>query len=669
MSNIPKITGPLTAANAAVGRTTGQLKANEIQKLVDVLPIADQANLAATGTAPAPVALPPVFSKLSPRDQQALRELPPHLATEVLTKLPSNIDAARAEVSNRLLAKAQGLVGGDGVTFEPAHLFRVSDAAIAFKVLSDLTPADRGRLEGLAFRRVGGSTFDEGHQGRETDGAAIVEVERGKGMFGKLGFKAAALFEMWAMTAPLGLMLKAWFPHALSEYRSRVIEIGDAQAQRMKEVMFHEIGHQVQFGAETDYAGMAEWAKLSGWKDGAGGAAMGVDSEGQVRALNPGVRPTRTDNFVYQDFTEDLTPKKLQAALAEISDPELRKEFETTAKVKRTMQAAIKEVFGVEAMGYSMVNPLEDFAETFRAFYNDDALLVRKAPDKFLFLNAQSRRFAPDQVAEMFKSAGKDPMRVATGLAQTGISQETIDKIFKANGLKADVKVLGTEARGAAAAARSRNEQLPAFREAFMTIQTKVADQDLQFISTFTKDPGKALGEGVWNRLSPAEQAQFGTEPQRVSIVQRMQRGAMSYASGAAQGYKEIEREAIKNFGEKLIDDPNFRKALQENPRRALAAVSRNLPPALLRAVADPAMAASFKTFAGTIDQLLRYDQHILVGGGDLKKMFQANLENLDEATLDASIGTLKSDPKRMAEVFCGIGLVEVNGIKVPPGG
>ena len=653
MSNISKVTSTPGTGPLAGQRSTGQLKVDELAKLVDLLPVADQVNLAG-GSAPA-IEFPAVFEKLSTRDKNALKELPPAFVKELLKDVSANVDAAKLDISSRLLAKAKALVPGEGAKFEPAEAFRVSDAAIAFQVINDLSPADRARLEGVSFNRVPSAILSQAHRGREADGAAIMDVDKGKGAMGKLGYRLAALFEQWALTAPLGLMLKAWFPHALAEYRNRTIEIGDAQATRMRETLTHEIGHQVQFGKEMDLEGINEWAKLSGWKNATGAGSVVFDENGVLRGFDKDVRPTRTNNFVYENFTEDLTPAKAREVLADINDPELRREFEQTLKVKQNLRGAIKEIFGVEALGYSMTDPLEDFAESYRAFYMDPELLVKKAPDKFLFINAQSRRFAPNQVQDFFTRSGKDAQKIATALTGTGIAQETVDRIFRSNGIAADAKALGKTAGVELAAARvGSGTAIPAFRQAYMLVQQKAAERDLAFVSAFTQDPAKALGD-LWGKLSPAERGQFAEEGKRVELVQKMQRGQMSYVSAASQGYRDIEIAAIQQFGRKLLDDGDFRKALQTNPRQALASVAKNMPPSLLKAVTDPKMQASFKQFAGTVDRLVAYDNIPLLGGGDMRAAFEKNLENVNDEALTASLGLLREDPEKMAKVFVGL--------------
>ncbi|MEB3195618.1 MAG: hypothetical protein VKP62_00290 [Candidatus Sericytochromatia bacterium] len=668
MTHLSNVPGGGAQGTGKLGgkRATGPIQLDRLREILEETAPADRVELA--GAASQAFPLPPVYHKLSARDRAALEALPAEVRKELLTDVPAKVELARLEVSRRLQVRTAALIPGEGLRFEPPDLFRISDAAIAFQVLSDLTPQDRARLEGLELRRVSESTFDEAHLHRKTDGAAELAIEGGRGLAGQVGFQLARLFERFALTTPVGLMLRAWFPHALAEYRERRIEMGDAQAARMREVLVHELGHQVQFGMGLDLAGMREWALLSGWKDAAGNEAFGVDAEGRVRALNAGVRPARKDNFVYDNFTERLTPEAIARAASEIQDPELRREFEQTLKVKQNMREAIKEVFGVEALGYAMVNPLEDFAESFRAFYTDPTLLARKAPDKFLFLNASSRKYSPDQAQALLRQVGRDAQKVATELSTSGISQETFDRIAKANGIRANTAVLGSQAEGALALARKAGKPLLPLQQAFMLIQEKVSARDATFVATFTRDPAQALG-ALWSRLSPAEQGQFETEARRLDVIQRMQGGTMSFASAAAQGYRAIEVDAIRRFGKMLLDDAGFRRALQRDPESALAPVARGLPAVLREAVKQPELRASLALFAERLDALIRYDQVPLLGGGDLHRMFEANLQRIDEATLAASIGTLRENPKRMAEVFCGLGVVEVDGIRVPPGG
>jgi hypothetical protein len=649
-----------TTGNLATPQAAAQVNSQELAKLVESLPINDQINLKG-GAAAEAAELPAIFGKLSPRDQQTLMELPAAVRQKVLDGAPSDVDAAKFQIAQNLLKMSRDLMPGSGISFDPPKAWRVSDAAIAYGTLSNLSVADRARLEGVTFKRAASTLVEDSHQKRDADGLAAMNVKQGADALSQVGFKFANLLEKFAPS--VALMLRAWFPHALSESHNREVVIGDAQATRMKEVLIHEIGHQVEFGKDLDLGLMNEWNKLSGWT-GKDGGAIGVRPDGRLEGFDPTVRPGRTDNFVYDNFTEDLDPKAVAEAAAAIGDPELKAEFLRTVEVKKNLQSAIKEIFGVEARGYSMTNPKEDFAESYRAYYNDVELLVRKAPDKFLFMNAQSRRYSPEDVKALFERAGKDPQAVATGLATTGLNQDTLGRIYKLNGLQADGRTLAAEAAKALADA---GEAVPAFRKAWMTLQQKVTDKqpDLAFVGTFVNDPAKAFG-ALWNEFSDAEKAQFADMAARQGIINDMKAGQMSFMSGANQGLQAMEVQAIQGFFGNLVQDKAFRGALQSDAAAALAKHD-TLPAALKAAAASPETAQALGRFTATMDALLSHDDDWIVGGDDLKEKILTYVGDIQSPeTLDAALNFLKTNPEKAARVAAGLDVLTTQD--GPPG-
>lgn len=666
MSNVNFNSTRPTTGNLAIPQVAAQVNAQELATLVESLPIADQVNL--TGGAAAE--LPAVFGQLSARDQQTLMDLPPAVRQKVLDGVSSDVDAAKFSIAQSLLKMSKDLMPGSGIAFDPPKAWRVSDAAIAYSTLADLSVADRARLEGVTFKRAKSTLVEDSHQSRDADGLAAMDAQQGTDVMSKAGFKLANLFEKFA--PQIALMLRAWFPHALSESHNREVVIGDAQATRMKEVLVHEIGHQVQFGKDLDLNLMNEWNKLSGWTGQEGGAiggapvasAIGVREDGRLEGFDPTVRPARTDNFVYDNFAEDLDPKAVATAAASIADPELKAEFLRTVEVKKNLEGSIKEIFGVEARGYSMTNPKEDFAESYRAYYNDVELLVRKAPDKFLFLNAQSRRYSPEQVQALFERAGKNPQAVATDLATTGLNQDTLARVYKMNGLNANQHSLAADAAKALAEVGS---DLSAFRKGWMTLQEKVTSKnpDLAFVGTFVNDPAKAFG-ALWNEFSDAEKAQFADTTARQAIVNEMKAGQMSYVSGANQGLRAIEMQSIQGFFGAITEDPAFRAQLQAEPGKALAAAT-SLPTALKAGAADPAAQAALGKFVATLDTLLSHDDDWLVGSGDVKKKIMEFASDLDSPeTLDAAMAFLQKNPEKAARVAAGLDVLTTQD--GPPG-
>ncbi|HEY9722574.1 MAG TPA: hypothetical protein V6D47_11185 [Oscillatoriaceae cyanobacterium] len=646
--NTPKTTGPIQTTPSAPGATSDS---SDLSGLVKSLSIGDQVHFQVD-----PNTLPSIFTQLTPRDQQALLELPPAVAQTVLSdNVPSNVDAAKYQIAQNLLELSKSLVPGGSLTFNPPQAWGVADAAIAYKVVNNMSYSDRQRIAGTTLDRKTTTLInDGGGQSHAADGKADLTMEQGHGFLGRTGCYFANLFEKWSLTAPLGLMLRDWFPHALENYHSRTIEIGDAQASRMEQVLTHEFGHQVEFGpaAEPDLQLMSEWAKLSGWQDAKGNPAIGVEvgASGDQSGLAASVRPTKTDNFVYQDFTKEITPQEVQATAAQIPDPQLRAEFLQTAKIKKNLQAAIKETVGADVKGYSMASPLEDFAESYRAFYMDPATLAKSAPDKFLFLNSISKKYTPAQVQQYFKAAGQDPQAVATKLATTGLMQSTLDNIYKANGLTANAQALGQ----AAAQSLNTDSKLPAITQAFLTLQQKVSAGDLSFVSSFTKDPSKALGD-LWGKLSTAEKAQFSTENQRVALVQGMQTGKISGAAMASQTVSDTSKAAMQDFAQRLITDGGLRSQLSGNPDAVLDdSAFQSFPPALQKQFQDPAFRKNFAQFVGSLNGQLSGASKLPFIGADLVNHVGSQISNWDNATLSGAMTLVGKNPDTAAKVFTG---------------
>ncbi|MDB5097510.1 MAG: hypothetical protein JWM80_1931 [Cyanobacteria bacterium RYN_339] len=632
MSNVNFNAGKVGTDNLGTQRGTVKLDAGALNQLTATLPIADKMKLAGGGAS----TMPEIFAKLTPRDQAALLDLPAPIRNQVLADVSSDVDTARYVITSRLVKLASALVPGAGLSFEPAKAWRLSDAAIAYSVLGDLSPAEAKRLEGVSLKRVNSTLLAD--KTRESDGKAALTLDAGHatatvGMLKRTGFRVSAFLERHAITHAIGTYLGHWFPHPAQRAEvDRTILLGDAQVTRMREVLCHEVGHQVQFGPNTDLGEIREWAKLSGWKNADGTPSNGLDASGNLLDMDPSVRPSRQDNFVYDTFAGELTPDKLQAAMAEIADPELKREFATTAKVQNNIRGAVKEVFGVDARGYSMTSPLEDYAESFRAFHQDTELLVAKAPDKFLYLNAQSGRYTADQVQVFFQRANKDPRKVATDLvANTALNQDTVNRLFKVNGLSADVQALGASARKQLAAGNVSDP----FRAAFLLVQEKVAAKDLGFIGTFTQDAAKALGAG-WAKLTPAQQAQFATVEKRQAMVQKMQVGLASAATLSNQGHTDIQDQALRDLAAILLKNPT-------GPWQVPPTVVAALPPAAARAV---------RQNPKQIEAFVKEFQRLYGGNAVDDGKIDALVGGLNPANLEAAFGQVAKDPKAAAQVL-----------------
>lgn len=594
--------------------------------------------------------LPAALQGLAPGEREALTRLSPGARMVAFAELPADAEAAKLAVAKRLTDYAASRVPGKGATFEGS--WQLADAAIAAETLDKMSMPDRARLEGVVFKRAAAAKVDDALQSRDSKGlASMAAAENDEfGALGKAGRSLVSLLEKLAFTSPLAALLVGWFPHAMGQVRNREITLGDAKPAVMREVLTHEIGHQVQFGPTPDLAEIKEWSKLSGWMDGPN-AALGLGEDGELKNFDPTVRPTRTDNFVYPDFTDNLDPQALEEFADSLKDPALKARFKDAASVQKTLEGAIEATFGVKARGYAMTSPLEDFAESYRAFQNDPDMLIKQAPDKFLFLNANSRRFSPEQVAERFKAAGVDLKATATKLASVGLTQETLDKINRANGLTADVQVLGAQAEKVL-----KKDDVPAFQRVYLELQASVAAKDTAFLAGFLSDPAKALGE-TWGQLSEAEKAQFTSPQQRQELLGKLQRGQASYASAASEGLKRVHLKALQSLASDLVDRGDFRDALASDPERALAGNKHyaQLPPAVRRALLDPQTRQNLPEFTKALGTMLLADQTWLVGDGELRQRMKTSIAEMSEESLTVALDRLRQDPQDAAKTFLGI--------------
>ncbi|MFP5501779.1 MAG: hypothetical protein ACLGIN_04765, partial [Candidatus Sericytochromatia bacterium] len=106
--------------------------------------------------------------------------------------------------------------------------------------------------------------------------------------------------------------------------------------------------------------------------------------------------------------------------------------------------------------GQARLDPVTDYAESFKALIHQPVELLAAAPEKFLFLNAEARRYSASEVEAMAKRAGVHLEAVVTDLVASGqADQVTIDRLCRAHGLSGDRG--GLAARDQALLVRSAN--------------------------------------------------------------------------------------------------------------------------------------------------------------------------------------------------------------------
>lgn len=643
ISSNPARANAAAAPTPVVKAPSGALDLGKLEPSAQASLSPDALKLAAVSTE-----LPAVAQGFSAPEKETLAKLGEAARKVAFADLPADPDAARAAIAKRLTDYASSRVPGKGAAFEGG--WKLADAAVAAETLDDMTVADRARLEGVVFKRAGKAKVDDALQGRDSDGLASISATDGKqwGLLGGVARKLVAFLQKFAPS--IAAFLVGWFPHALEQHRNREIMLGDNDPKTMREVLTHEIGHQVQFGPDPDIADIKEWGKLSGWMDGQS-PALGIDHDGNLLNFDPSIRPTRSDNFVYDDFGQGIDQQALKEFADDLKDPEMKARFQDAASVAKTLEEAIEATFGVKARGYSMTSPLEDFAESYRAFQNDPDQLVAKAPDKFLFINANSRKYTPEQVAERFKAAGVDLRATATKLASVGLNQDTLDRINKANGLTADVKALGAQA-----AEMLKKSDVPAFQQVYLKLQTGVAQKDNGFLVKFLTEPDAAMGD-TWHALSPEEQAQFASAEQRQDLVTKLQKGQASYASASSEGLKSIHVKALQSLASALIDRADFRDALAKDPEQALASnpAFAQLPPSVRKALLDPDTRKNLPAFSKELNAILKGDGTWLMGDSEVRKRMQKAIAGMNDESLTVALALLHKDPDNAARSLLGI--------------
>lgn len=441
-----------------------------------------------------------------------------------------------AELQTRINSLVPGGVhfeAADGASWSSTELKNLQE------VVEAMSPSDRQALSGMNFVRAGKVDLAEGAdqsasehvgEGFTGDGAfASAKTQGGhKGVLGRLGDFArhsAEVLEGIPVLRYIGKALKSLFGQQAPE---RAIVFGNSGSMISKQVWAHEIGHQVQMiNRGWNPEKIAEFAKLSGWTetyDGKQYAADGVDNRtgGRLEFDEQVLKAGRTDNFVSK---------------------------------------------------YAETSPTEDFAESYQAFLSDPKKLMELAPEKFLFINAQSQKYSASEVKGYAQQAGQDLDSVATELMlKSGLKQETLNALLTVNGVSPDKGALLSEAASHLASG-------DALSQAWAKIATDAKDP--QAASRLVLDPSGALGE-VWNKLSPDEQALIADQKFLQARVDELQAGFASFRSSADATKTELYRKGIETLVSRLMNDPAYRQSLAQSPEAALQGL--DLPPEVVEA-------------------------------------------------------------------------------------
>ncbi|HEY9855554.1 MAG TPA: hypothetical protein V6D05_07445 [Stenomitos sp.] len=475
---------------------------------------------------------------------------------------------------SELQARINSLVPG-GVKFETSDGASWSSTELKNlqEVVEGMSPSDRQALSGMNFVRAGKVDLADGANASTekqvgegfTDGGAMASARtqgESKGVMGRLGEFArhsAEVLEGIPILRYIGRALKSLFGQQAPE---RAIVFGNSGTMISKQIWAHEIGHQVQMvNRGWNPEKIAEFAKLSGWTETYGNkqyAADGVDNRtGERMNFDEQVlKAGRSDNFVSK---------------------------------------------------YAMTSPTEDFAESYQAFLNDPKKLMEQAPEKFLFINAQSQKYSASEVKGYAQQAGQDLDTVATELMlNSGLKQETLNSLLTVNGVAPDKGALLSDAA-------SHLTSGDALSQAWAKIATDAKDP--QGAARLLADPASTLGE-VWNKLAPDEQALLKDQTFMQARLNELQGGFASYRSSADATETELYREGTKALVDRLMNDPAYRQTLAQDPAQALTGL--HLPPEVVEAFTHNPGAVS--KFTQAIGELMDH------ASAEEKSRYQANL-------------------------------------------
>lgn len=130
------------------------------------------------------------------------------------------------------------------------------------------------------------------------------------------------------------------------------------QVSRAEEILVHEMGHHFQLGLKNEQYYIAEFAKLSNWRE----TADQGRADGYIQGAYGGEDLIDVYNVLASDG-------KLDAG-------HYRAELEPAARSQKFVSA------------YAATDPMEDFAESYKAFVLDPGGLMQASPAKFFFINA-----------------------------------------------------------------------------------------------------------------------------------------------------------------------------------------------------------------------------------------------------------------------------------------
>lgn len=139
-----------------------------------------------------------------------------------------------------------------------------------------------------------------------------------------------------------------------NDFRSK----GSDRSSRAEEILVHEMGHYFQLGLKNEQYYVSEFSKISNWRETADNS--------------------RADGYIQGGYSgEDLADVyNILASGGKMDAGHYRAEVDPAARSNQFVST------------YAATDPMEDFAESYKAFVMDPGGLMKTSPAKFFFMNA-----------------------------------------------------------------------------------------------------------------------------------------------------------------------------------------------------------------------------------------------------------------------------------------
>lgn len=481
---------------------------------------------------------------LQNQDLEGLESLSSGVRQIVLTYgiQDGQVDAAKEkQIKQNLIDEIHKLVpGGVYLTAGKDASWSIRDLTNLYNILHAMPPGDRQALGGVTFIRAhhaqaadGASEAVRKQYGKDAAGlleelgaggeSHAVEQEDGRpGFFGRLasGIKSGFVHAVEALEGFLHIrILSDKTREAYDGRPQRSIILTDTGSNLLVSgrIWAHEIGHQLQLSdGRWNPERIREFSKLSGWTEtypvGRSEIYDGIDDRTGRRMIfnDKIVKATRTDNFVSK---------------------------------------------------YAATDPVEDFAESYSSYLLNPGLLLQRAPEKFLFINAESKKYSTEQVLDLARKANVDLGRVATALVKEGaLKQETLNKILATHDLQPNRKEVLAD--------------LPAGEKSGLMLAWGRIVEHLRANpdagAAIVDDPASVIGKETWEKLIDQDRWVLANKAFMHKMVGALGKGWAGVKSATEAAQLEEYRGGTDKVLHLLLEDAVFRNELVAHPQKTL---------------------------------------------------------------------------------------------------